>query len=936
MEEKKLFLLDAFALIYRAHFAFIKNPRINSKGLNTSAIFGFLNAMNEVIRKHEPTHIAVVFDVKGKNKREEVFEAYKANRDETPEDIRLAVPYIYKVLEAMNIPALGAVGYEADDVIGTLAKKAEKAGFKTYMMTPDKDYAQLVSENIFMYKPGRGGKPAEVWGVPEVLAKFEIERPEQVIDILGLWGDAVDNIPGIPGIGEKTSKKLIAKYDSVEGLIEHAHELKGKQKENVINFAEQGRLSKYLATIMLDAPVELDEEDLLYVAPNKKKVIEVFSDLEFRTLLPKILKDSTATLKPSKAKPTSNDGQISMFGGGNEEQETANVTEEMSSEFKTLDAENNNYKLIDDAKKLEKLLTVLSKEKAVCFDTETTGLDVMTAKLLGISLSSKQGEGYYIAMPAEINKRNEFRKLLRTFFENEAIEKIAHNIKYDLAILLNEKIEVKGPLFDTMIAHYLLEPDQGHGMDVLAEVYLKYAPVSIETLIGKKGKNQKNMADLEPADIKDYACEDADVTFQLYEKFKTQIDKTYLEELFYNVEMPLVRVLMQMEREGITLDSDALNLFSEDLNTQLIDIKKQILGFADVEFNVDSPKQLGEVLFDTLKIDEKAKTTKTGQYKTDEATLSKLEGKHEIIALILEYRQMKKLKSTYVDALPKLVNKKTGKIHTTYMQTVAATGRLSSNNPNLQNIPIRSTRGKEIRKAFIPRGKDFLLLAADYSQIELRIIAALSKDQGMIDAFNNGIDIHSATAAKVFDVPLEDVTREMRSKSKMVNFGIIYGISAFGLSQRLSIPRKEAKEIIDNYFEKYNRIKEFMDESIQFAREHEYVETILKRRRKLPKINGANGMERGFAERNAINAPIQGSAADVIKVAMINIQKKLNTENYQSKMLLQVHDELVFDAHKDEVDKLTDMVKEEMEQAVKLVVPLEVETGIADNWLEAH
>ncbi|MFT7156037.1 MAG: DNA polymerase-1 [Parvicella sp.] len=931
MEPKKLFLLDAFALIYRAHFAFIKNPRINSKGMNTSAIFGFVNAMNDVISKQNPTHLAVVFDLPGLSTRNDYFPEYKAHRDATPEDIKAAVPYIYKILEAMNIPALGAEGYEADDVIGTLAKKAEKEGFQTFMMTPDKDFAQLVSENIFMYKPGRGGKPAETWGVPEVLAKFEVERPEQVIDILGLWGDAADNIPGIPGIGEKTSKKLIAQFGSVEGLIAGAQELKGKQKENVIAFAEQGLMSKKLATILLDAPVDLVEEDLIISTPDKDKVIEVFSELEFRTLLPKIIKQDDAQVLPSD----SNDPQMSLFGGGNEESTDAGTAPEAEG-YKTIDTELHKYELISDLKGLEKVLKKLDGSKAICFDTETTGLDPMTAKLLGVALSAEKGTGYYVAMPLEINLRTEFRKALTTFFSDEKIEKIAHNIKYDLSILKNEKIEVLGPLFDTMIAHYLMEPDQRHGMDLLSELYLKYRPVSIEALIGKKGKNQKNMSDLEPAEIFEYACEDADVTLQLYHTFKPMIDDTFLKSIFYDVEMPLTRVLLEMEREGIVLDVDTLADFSKELDVELIALREQILTLAGADFNIDSPKQMGEVLFDTLEIDEKAKKTKTGQYKTDEQTLSKLEGKHEIILPILEYRQMKKLKSTYVDSLPLLVNRKSGRIHTTYMQTVAATGRLSSNNPNLQNIPIRSTRGKEIRKAFQPADENHQILAADYSQIELRIIAALSKDQGMIAAFNNGVDIHSATAAKVFDVPLEDVTREMRSKAKMVNFGIIYGISAFGLSQRLSIPRKEAKEIIDNYFDKYKRIQEYMEESIEFARKNEYVETILKRRRYLPKINGANGMERGFAERNAINAPIQGSAADIIKIAMINIQNKLKSENYKSKMLLQVHDELVFDAHKDEVDKLTKMVKFEMENAFKMDVPLLVESGLAENWLEAH
>lgn len=938
---KKLYLLDAYALIYRAHFAFIRNPRINSKGVNTSAIFGFVNSLLEVINKENPTHLAVVFDVSGRNIREEIYSEYKANRDETPEDIRIAVPYIHKILEAMNIPALGVEGYEADDVIGTLAKKAEKAGFQTYMVTPDKDYAQLVSDNIFMWRPGRSGNPSEIWDVDKVKEKFEVERPEQVIDILGLWGDAVDNIPGIPGIGEKTSKKLVQQYGSVEGLLEHVDELKGKQKENVINFAEQGLMSKKLATILLDAPIDLDEKSLVIEEPDSEKVTEVFSELEFRTLLKKVVKDEEATIVPTPA-GTSDHGQMSLFGEApsvtSSDSNGAEVQQEVLSEFKTLaTAEGIAYTLVEDEKALGKALKALSKYKSICFDTETSSLDELNTKLLGIALSGAKGEAWYVSMPQEFNARVVFRKELQEFFANEDKLWIAHNIKFDLKVLMGEKIEVKGSLFDTMIAHYLLEPEQRHNMDVLSETYLQYHPVSIETLIGPKGKNQKSMADLAPGDVKDYACEDADVTFQLYEVFKKKIDGSYLEKLFYSVEMPLARVLMEMELEGINLDVEALNEFSEELNTQLLELQKNIIEAAGgVEFNVDSPRQLGDVLFDTMKLDEKAKKTKTGQYKTDEATLSKLQGKHPIIDDILDYRQMKKLKSTYVDALPKLVNPKTGHIHTTYMQTVAATGRLSSNHPNLQNIPIRSTRGKEIRKAFKARSEDFKIMAADYSQIELRIIAALSEDQGMIEAFKSGQDIHAATAAKVFDVPLNEVTRDQRSHAKMVNFGIIYGISAFGLSQRLGISRTEAKEIIDNYFEKYSRIKEYMDESIEFARQHEYVETILKRRRYLPKINAGNGMERGFAERNAINAPIQGSAADIIKVAMINVQNRMKKEKLKSKLLLQVHDELVFDTHKDEIDLMKQLAKEEMENAIKLEVPLVVEEGVADNWLDAH
>jgi DNA polymerase-1 len=948
MSEKKLFLLDAYALIYRAHFAFIRNPRITSTGLNTSAIFGFTTALLDVLENHKPTHIAVCFDLPGKGVRDELFPAYKANREETPDDIRLAVPYIYKMLEAFNIPAIGMAGYEADDVIGTLSKKAEKQGFKTYMMTPDKDYAQLVSENIFMLKPAKGGDPAEVLGVKEVCEKFEVERPEQVIDILGLWGDAVDNIPGIPGIGEKTAKALIKQYGSVENLIAHADELKGKQKENVINFAEQGMLSKLLATIILDAPIELDEVALIKEDPNENKIQELFSELEFRTLLKRVLKNSTistesepinaaAPTQIKSSKSASIEGQMSLFG-----EENASVTTGVQDEktfvspFTTLENTEKKYTLIKSIADLELLANKLSTQKDFCFDTETSSLDELTTTLLGISISYKLGEAYYIAIPIEKKEREEFKALLNKLFSDTKQLKIAHNVKFDLSVLLTEGIEVKGLKFDTMIAHYLLEPDQRHNMDYLSETYLQYTPVSIESLIGKKGKGQQSMADLTPEEVSDYACEDADVTYQLYLIFKEKINHSHLKELFYDIEMPLTEVLMQMEREGISIDEKALQDFSELLNNELIILQDTIFKEAEMEFNIDSPKQMGEVLFEKLKIDSKAKKTKTGQYKTDEQTLSALEGKHPIIDSILEYRQLRKLKSTYVDALPKLISPLTNRIHTTFAQTVAATGRLSSNNPNLQNIPIRSTKGKEIRKAFRAKDANHKLLAADYSQIELRIIAALSKDQGMIDAFNRGIDIHAATASKVFDVPLEEVTKDMRSKAKMVNFGIIYGISAFGLSQRLGVSRTEAKEIIDNYFEKYGRIKAYMDECIEFARQNGYVETIMKRRRYLPKINEGNGFERGFAERNAINAPIQGSAADIIKVAMINIQKRLLKEQLKSKLILQVHDELLLEVPLNEETYIKELVKFEMENAVKLNVPMEVEVGFASNWLDAH
>jgi DNA polymerase-1 len=931
---KKLFLLDAYALIYRAHFAFIRNPRVNSKGLNTSAIFGFTTALLDVLENHQPTHIAVCFDLPGKGVRDEIFPEYKANREETPDDIRLAVPYIYKLLEAFNIPALGVEGYEADDVIGTLAKKAKKKGFETYMMTPDKDYAQLVEDGIYILKPAKGGNDAEIWGEKEVCAHFEVERPEQVIDILGLWGDAVDNIPGIPGIGEKTAKTLIAKYGSVEGLLAHTHELKGKQQENVINFAEQGKLSKLLATIITDVPIELDEQSLLKEQPDEKKIHELFSDLEFRNLLKRVLKDDEVKITPAKSAPSN--GQMSLFGEDTSAERASLPLEQPMAEMRKIEPSMAKYALISDFAALKQLSSQLVKAPHFCFDTETTGLDEISAELLGLSFAMQPGEAWYIALPQAKADRTPFIDELKVIFGAEKPLKIAHNIKYDMSMLYGEGVEISGPTFDTMIAHYLLEPDQRHNMDALSEIYLGYAPISIETLIGKKGKGQKSMADLEPSEIKDYACEDADITLQLYHHFAPQIDNGHLKELFYTIEMPLTKVLMKMERTGICIDEKALNDFSALLNEQIIALQYEVIQLTGVEFNLDSPKQLGEILFDKLQIDPKAKKTKTGQYKTDEQTLSALEGKHPVLDKILEYRQLRKLKSTYVDALPKLVSPITGRIHTTFAQTVAATGRLSSNNPNLQNIPIRSTKGKEIRKAFRVPDTNHVLLAADYSQIELRIIAALSKDEGMIEAFKNGQDIHAATAAKVFNVPLEEVTKDMRSKAKMVNFGIIYGISAFGLSQRLGVSRTEAKEIIDNYFEKYGRIKAYMDESIEFARKYGYVETVMKRRRYLPKINEGNGMERGFAERNAINAPIQGSAADIIKKAMINIQGRLEQERLKTRMLLQVHDELLFEVPLDEKEWVSTLIRTEMEHAIALAVPMEVEIGIADNWLDAH
>ncbi len=927
---KKLFLLDAFALIYRAYYAFIKNPRLNSKGQNTSAAFGFTNAMLDIIKKEKPTHMAVVFDAPGDTNRVSDFSDYKANREEMPEDIKNMLEPIKEIITAFDIPILIMPGYEADDIIGTIAKRAEKEGFVTYMMTPDKDFGQLVSENIFMYKPGRGGKPAEIWGVEEVKAKFEVDDPIQVIDILGLWGDAVDNIPGIPGIGEKTSKKLIKQYGSVEGLIEHADELKGKQKENVINFAEQGLMSKLLATIILDVPIEFDEKALVKTEPDPEKIKAIFTELEFKNMAKRVLGEEI--IIPS-AKST--DGQLDLFGTPQMAMDTE-VKEENEGMVRTIADVEADYQLVVSKEKRQQVLDLILKEKSVCFDTETTGLDPLTCDIVGLAISYKKGTGFYIVTPK--GEEQSILEEFKPFFESESIEKIAHNLKYDLKVIAKYGVEVKGPIFDTMIAHYLFNPDGKHNMDYLSELYLNYKPVSIETLIGKKGKNQLNMGDLEPEKIADYACEDADITLQLKHIFQKEIDKPHLKDLFYNLEMPLVPILRDMELEGINIDVPLLEQFSADLEKDLTKLEADIKTLAGVsDFNLDSPRQLGEVLFDVMQIDAKAKKTKTGQYSTSEDTLQKLVDKHEIIPHILDYRSLKKLKSTYVDTFPLLVNEKTGRIHTSYMQTIAATGRLSSNNPNLQNIPIRTERGREMRKTFIPKNESYQLMAADYSQIELRIIAALAKEDNMIKAFKDGIDIHTATAAKVFEVDdIKNVTSDQRRSAKAVNFGIIYGQSAFGLAQNLGIKRREAKAIIDSYFEQYPKIKTYMAEAVEFAREHGYVETIMKRRRYLKDIQSGNAIVRGFAERNAVNAPIQGSAADVIKIAMIKLAAAMKKANLKSKMLLQVHDELVFDVAQGEEDQLAEMVKENMEQAVDMEVPLDVEYKIANNWLEAH
>lgn len=929
--DKKLFLLDAFALIYRAYFAFSRTPRINSKGENTSAAFGFTNALLDVLKKEKPTHLAVVFDAPGgATNRMEDFADYKANREEMPEDIRNMIEPIKEIIQAFKIPILLKEGYEADDVIGTLAKVAEKQGFVTYMMTPDKDFGQLVSENIFMYKPGRGGKPAEVLGVKEVCEKFEVDDPLKVIDILGLWGDSVDNIPGIPGIGEKTSKKLIGEFGSLENLIANADKLKGKQKENVIEFAEQGKTSKMLATIITDVDVPFDPDDLKMCDPDEEKIKEVFTKLEFRNLAKRVLGEEIVVTAAPSAK---NSNQLDLFGTQSMQENQEPV---LTSDLKTIATEKPSYHFVNTPEERKKLLDDLLKQSSVCFDTETTSLESRHADVVGIAFCYKKREAFYVPCPNNDEQTAKIMEEFRPFFESETIEKVAHNLKYDEQVVNRYGIKIKGPCFDTMIAHYLLSPDGKHSMEFLAEYYLKYQTISIESLIGKKGKSQKNMRDIDPKEVVDYACEDADITWQLKEKFEPEIQKEHLKKLFYEIEMPLVKVLKSMEQEGIRIDIEGLARFSQELEVSLQELETKITELAGETFNLDSPRQLGTILFEKLEISKKAKKTKTGQYSTSEDVLQNHVNDHEIVPLILDYRSLKKLKSTYVDPLPELVDEVDGRVHTHYMQTVAATGRLSSTNPNLQNIPIRTEKGREIRRAFVPRDENHVLMAADYSQIELRIIAALSNDTNMVEAFKKGLDIHAATAAKVYGVPIEEVTRLQRGNAKAVNFGIIYGQSAFGLSQNLGISRTEAKQIIDSYFEQYPTIKSYMESAKEKAKELGYVETIMQRRRYLPDITSNNAIVRGYAERNAINAPIQGSAADIIKIAMIKVFNRMNKEGVSSKMLLQVHDELVFDVPKEEEEIMCKIVKEEMESAVDLAVPMVVEMEFANNWLEAH
>ena len=926
MEDQRLFLLDAFALIYRAYYAFIKNPIKNSNGINTSASYGFTLFLIDLLKKEKPSHLAVVFDSPGKTDRAVEHDFYKANREAMPEDIANMLPYIKKIIKAFNIPMLQLSGYEADDIVGTIAKEKEKSGHQIYMVTPDKDFAQLVSENIFIYKPSRQGNGVEIMGVPEVLEKWEIEDPKQVIDILGMWGDAVDNIPGIPGVGEKTAKKLIKEYGSMENMLEHSHELKGKLREKVEANKDQALVSKMLATIILDVPISVKDEDLLISDPDKDALSKLFAELEFRNLGKRILGEEYTV---NQAAPTN--GQMDLFGG--ESQDNGTIASE--DKGKTIENTDHNYTLVTTIKDLQKLITMLSKQKQIAFDTETTGLDVMNETVLGISFSVHAHEGFYI--PLNDENRDEYLTKLKPLFENEGVGKIAQNLKYDMHILANYGIEVKGHLFDTMLAHYLLQPDMRHNMDFLAESYLGYTPVSIESLIGKKGKNQKSFASVDIEQQKEYAAEDADVTWQLAKTFEVLCKENTVENVLQEVEMPLVRVLTKMERNGVKLDEKFLNDYNEQLTEELVATRTKIFEAANTEFNMDSPKQLGEVLFDQMGIPYKGKKTKTGQYATGEDKLQSYKKDYPIVDDILEYRQIAKLRSTYVDALPKLIDPKTGKVHTTFSQAVAATGRLSSVNPNLQNIPIRTERGRKIRKAFIPSDSQHILMAADYSQIELRLIAELSGDKAMLAAFNQGLDIHTATAAKVFNVPLDKVSREMRSNAKTVNFGIIYGVSAFGLSQQTDLTRTESKEVIESYFETYPGIKKYMDENIDQARKNGFVSTILGRRRILRDINSRNAILRGHAERNAINTPVQGSAADMIKLAMIAIDKEMTKRNMESLMTLQVHDELVFDVVKTELEELKDLVITQMQNALPgLKVPIIAEVGLGENWLEAH
>lgn len=922
----RLFLLDAYALIYRSYFAFINAPRINSKGLNTSAMFGFVNTLEHLLKTEKPTHIAIAFDMKGPTFRHDMFPDYKAHRDEMPEDLRKSIPYIRDIIKGYHIPIIEKAGFEADDVIGTLAKVAEKKGFQVFMVTPDKDYAQLVSPNIFMYKPKRMGNEMEILGVEQVCENFQIQNPLQVIDILGLMGDASDNIPGCPGIGPKTAMKLVGEFGGIDGVYQNIEQLKGKQKESLEAFEDQVRLSRKLAEIILDVPVEFNQEDLLLSNPDTTKLRELFLELEFRTMAEKL---GSAPPKAVETAPL-------PFEQGTLFSVVEQTLPESSTGQSTLSSTDHHYILINSEEKIKELVGTLSLQKAFCFDTETTGLDTQNDQLVGLSFSFKAKEAYYVPIPFEQQEALDRVSLFKDLFATANILKIGQNMKFDILMLTRYGIEIKGEYFDTMVAHYLIQPDLRHNLDYLSDVYLNYKKVSTEELIGKRGKNQLSMRDVELEQIKEYACEDADITFQLKEILDQELSSASLKELFATVEMPLLKVLVQMEISGLTIDPKALDDYAIILRVQIDELENTIIELAGEPFNISSPKQLGIILFEKLLLDPKAKKTKTKQYSTGEEILVNLQDKHPIVNKILEYRGLKKLLSTYVEALPKLINPRTGKIHSSFNQTIAATGRLSSTNPNLQNIPIRDESGREIRKAFVPSDSDHLFLSADYSQIELRIMAAVSGDKVMTEAFQNGEDIHAATAAKIFDVKLIDVTADMRRKAKTANFGILYGISAFGLSQRLQISRAEAKKLIDDYYANFSTIKNYMDTQLDLARERGFVETIMGRKRYLNDINSANAAVRSFAERNAINAPIQGSAADIIKVAMINIYKRFEELNLNSKMILQVHDELNFDVLKSELEVVKEIIKTEMEQAVKLTVPLEIELKAAENWLLAH
>ncbi len=931
----KLLLIDAYSQIYRAYYAFAKTPRMTSKGMNTGAIFGFINTLEDVMKREQPTHVGVVFDPSGKTFRHEAYEAYKAQREATPEDIRVAVPIIKQIVEAYRIPVIQVDGYEADDVVGTLAKKADENGnFEVLMLTSDKDYGQLVSERVFIYKPRFGGNGYDKLGIPEVLEKWNLENVAQVIDLLGLMGDSSDNIPGCPGVGEKTAVKLLQEFGNIENLLTNTDKLKGALKEKIENNREQIAFSRFLATIKIDVPIDFDENLFLKKEPDKNRLFELFTELEFRGFIGRILgMETTATTEKKQPKKTPT-LQGSLFDDNESEESESEIVQETPN-FANITTTPHTYKCVTSETEISDLIGILSEQKAFCFDTETTSIETVSAELVGISFSVKAHEAFYVPVPENRAEATQLLQRFKPVFESEKCDKIGQNLKFDIAVLENYDIKVGGRLFDTMIAHYLLNPELRHGMDYLAEILLQYRTIHIDELIGAKGKNQLNMRQVAIEKITEYACEDADITLQLKERLEPQIVENNMQKLFYKIEMPLVRTLAQMEINGVLIDDFALAQSSQTMTNELLKIEREIKQMAGREINISSPKQIGELLFEDLKIVEKARKTKTGQYVTDEETLEKLKGKHPIIEKILQYRGLKKLLSTYIDALPTLINKRTNKVHTSFNQTVTATGRLSSSNPNLQNIPIRDEQGKEIRRAFIAE-RDCVFLSADYSQVELRIMAHLSGDENMIEAFRSNHDIHAATAAKIFQIPIEEVTSNMRRLAKTANFGIIYGISAFGLAERLNIPRTEAKELIDGYFATFPKVKEYMDCCVAVAREKGFVETVFGRKRYLPDINSGNANVRGFAERNAINAPIQGSAADIIKIAMGRIANRIAAETLQTQMILQVHDELNFNVPTGELDYVKELVREEMENAITLQVPLKVDIGTGANWLEAH